>query len=96
MNMCYPPHSENILDTVIRQRTRNQKEKRKTEKDEITKTRKQKTSMSELAMEWRAGWGEEEEQVQTPAIFSSVIDRLERKKSMVRKKKKKRSQAFSQ
>lgn len=47
-------------------------------------------------MEWRAGWGEEEEQVQTPAIFSSVIDRLERKKSMVRKKKKKRSQAFSQ
>lgn len=40
MNMCYPPHSENILDTVIRQRTRNQKEKRKTEKDEITRNKK--------------------------------------------------------
>lgn len=35
--------------------------------------------MSELA-ERRGGWGEEEEQVQTAAIFSSVKDGLERKK----------------
>lgn len=82
MNMCCHPQSENFKHPRHSYYTLDKKKRQ----EKITKGRKQGTSMCERALERKGGWGkEEEEQVQTAAIFS-VIDRQEKKKWMVRKR----------